>query len=307
MAAAAVTALSAHGAVDASAVTSGALCLTFDDRNFDTWERCIPLFAKYGAHATFFIWGPIDAHAESCMRKLSAAGHSIGLHGFKHQEATDAFARLGEEGYIREEILPQLSVCCEKGLDVRSFAYPMSARTPETDALLLRHFARLRAGWGEVAGKSWGEKTPPFPVGESASRRVVVAQCGTNPPDMPERIAAMMPQIAASNLVLAVYAHDIEAEGRSHDDHNITEEDLEKVLSAAKKAGVAVIGFDELPGGNISSRRSKRRILRRSKRRRSTSRVSGYSPVSMGGYARYSRPSRRTGKAPRFSDSRSFC
>ena len=46
MAAAAVTALSAHGAVDASAVTSGALCLTFDDRNFDTWERCIPLFAK---------------------------------------------------------------------------------------------------------------------------------------------------------------------------------------------------------------------------------------------------------------------
>ena len=32
MAEAAVTALSAHGAVDASAVTSGALCLTFDDR-----------------------------------------------------------------------------------------------------------------------------------------------------------------------------------------------------------------------------------------------------------------------------------
>ena len=251
--AAAVAALSAHGAVDASAVTNGALCLTFDDRNFDAWERCIPLFEKHNAHATFFVWGPIDARAESCMRKLSAAGHSIGLHGFKHQKATDALARLGEEGYIREEVLPQLSVCREKGLDVRSCAYPNSARTPETDAVLLRHFARLRGGWGEKNGKSWGEKTPPFPVGESASHRVVFAQCGTVPRNMPARIAAMMPQIAASNLVLAVYAHDIEAKGRSHDDHNITEEDLEKVLSAAKKAGVAVIGFDELPGGNISS------------------------------------------------------
>lgn len=249
----AMVALSAHGAVGALAVTNGAICLTFDDRNFDTWERCIPLFEKYGAHATFFVCGPIDARAESCMRKLSAAGHSIGLHGFKHQKATDALARLGEEGYLREEILPQLSVCREKGLDVRSFAYPMSARTAETDALLLRHFARLRAGWGEVDGKSWGEKTPPFHVGESVSRPVVVAQCGTNPADMPERIVAMMPQIAASNLVLTVYAHDIEAKGKSHNHHNITEEDLEKVLSAAKEAGVKVIGFDELPGGNICS------------------------------------------------------
>jgi peptidoglycan/xylan/chitin deacetylase (PgdA/CDA1 family) len=235
------------------ALTNGVLCLTFDDRNFCAWERCISLFEKYGAHATFFVCGPIDARAESCMRKLSAAGHSIGLHGFRHQKATAAISRLGEDGYLREEILPQLSVCREKGLNVRSFAYPMSARTVETDAFLLRHFARLRAGWGEVDGKSWGEKTLPFPVGESASRRVVVAQCGTNPTDMPNRIAAMMPQIAASNLVLAVYAHDIEANGRSHDLHNITEENLEKVLSAAKEAGVAVVGFDEL--GLPASRR----------------------------------------------------
>ncbi len=76
----------------------GALCLTFDDRNFDGWERNLPLFARYGAHATFFICGPIDARAEACMRRLSAAGHSIGLHGLNHLRAVDALARLGGEG-----------------------------------------------------------------------------------------------------------------------------------------------------------------------------------------------------------------
>ncbi|MBR4172720.1 MAG: polysaccharide deacetylase family protein, partial [Kiritimatiellae bacterium] len=86
-----------------AALTSGgrgALCLTFDDRNFDAWERNIPLFEKYGAHATFFVCGAIDARAEKCMRRLSAAGHSIGLHGMRHQKATDALQKLGEEGYL---------------------------------------------------------------------------------------------------------------------------------------------------------------------------------------------------------------
>ena len=74
----------------------GLLCLSFDDRNFDAWERCLPLFAKYGAHATFFVCGPIDARAEACLKKLSAAGHSVGLHGQRHQRAPQLIAKLGE-------------------------------------------------------------------------------------------------------------------------------------------------------------------------------------------------------------------
>ena len=230
-----------------SARAGGALCLTFDDRNFDSWERCLPLFERYNAHATFFVCGPIDARAEKCMRRLSAAGHSLGLHGLKHLDAPKAIARLGEEGYLREEILPQLSVCREKGLDVRSFGYPCSERSQQSDTLLLRHFDRLRGGFGKVGNTSWGVWTLPFPIGAASSNRVMMAMCGTNPRDTPERIAAMMPQIAASNVVFSAYAHDIEAKGKGHFRNNITEEDLETVLSAAKSAGVAVIGFDELP------------------------------------------------------------
>ena len=57
----------------------------------------------------------------------------------------------------------------------------------------------------------------------------------------------MMPQIAASNVVFSTYAHDIEANGAKHSRNNITEEDLEMVLAAAKVSGVAIVGFDELP------------------------------------------------------------
>ena len=224
----------------------GALCLTFDDRNFAAWERCLPLFEKYGAHATFFVCGPIDARAEACMKKLSAAGHSVGLHGFKHMRATDGLSRLGEEGYLRAEILPQITVCRDKGIPAKSFAYPMSARTPQTDALLLRHFNRLRAGYGKIGDKTWGEARPPFPRGEAGKNRVHIGLCGTNPPEMPGQIAAMLPSVAASNVVLTVYAHNIEAKGAKHDKHNIAEEDLEKILRAARECGVAVLGFDEL-------------------------------------------------------------
>lgn len=73
------------------------------------------------------------------------------------------------------------------------------------------------------------------------------------PRDTPDRIVALLPGMAASNAVLVAYAHSIEAEGQTHNNHNITANDLEQVLAAAQKAGVAVLGFDELPGGPTAS------------------------------------------------------
>ena len=41
----------------------GTLCLTFDDRYFENWKNTIPLFRKYNAKVTFFVYGEIDAQA----------------------------------------------------------------------------------------------------------------------------------------------------------------------------------------------------------------------------------------------------
>ena len=101
---AAMAALSAHGAVDplagspegggnihaAGVLTNGALAISFDDRNLADWERAIPLFDKYGAHATFFFTGPCEGDAARVLKKLREHGHSIGLHGLKHLNADTA-------------------------------------------------------------------------------------------------------------------------------------------------------------------------------------------------------------------------
>ena len=234
-----LAAMAAMAAAAFAAPTRGALCLTFDDRNFDAWEKFVPLFEKYGAHATFFVHGAIDERAEKCLGILSKAGHSIGLHGFKHRKVPEALEKMGEEAYLREEIMPQLAVCRAKGLPVRSFAYPCSSHTPQTDALLLRYFDRLRAGWGG--------NYSPFPMGEAGSRRVLVGLCSTTP-DGPDKVVGMLPSLAAGDNVLVAYAHSIESPGQKHDGHNITSADLERILAAAKSAGVAMLGFDELPG-----------------------------------------------------------
>jgi peptidoglycan/xylan/chitin deacetylase (PgdA/CDA1 family) len=218
------------------AVKRGALCITVDDRRFDNWEESLPLFAKYGAHATFFACGPIDARAEACLRRISKAGHSIGLHGLKHLKVPEMVAKLGEEGYIAAEILPQLSVCREKGLPVKSFAYPMSAHTPETDALLLKHFNRLRGGGGEFKA--------PFPFAEAGGRRFVAGLGSVGVNHTGEKIAGMLREVAERNLVLVVYTHGILDKPTTH---CASHADLEQILSAARGLGVAVIGFDELP------------------------------------------------------------
>ena len=125
--------------------TRGVLCLTFDDSHFDDWEAVIPLFEKYNARATFFARGELPPRHIAGMRRLSEAGHSIGLHGRLHVRAPVYLGEHGTDTWLRDEILPQIDICRSAGLPTRNFAYPYNARTDETDGILRVHgFARLR-------------------------------------------------------------------------------------------------------------------------------------------------------------------
>ena len=213
----------------------GILCLNFDDSRFADWEVALPIFARHGAHATFFAFSDINGKAIASLRKLSDAGHSIGLHGLKHQIAPDIVAKLGEEGYFADEIEPQLSDARAAGLPVRSFAYPMSRHTPQTDALLLRSFDRLRGG---------GDWDGAFPAEEAATRRYLPGLgVGAKYRRGGAEIAAMLPDVAASNAVLVLYSHGI---GEKADGISMSQDDLETILGAAESLGMAVLGFDEL-------------------------------------------------------------
>ena len=84
----------------------GTLCLTFDDRNWPRWEAALPLFAQYGAHASFFPNGNLDETALTSLRKIADAGHSLCPHTQGHADAPPYFEKHGAEMYWYRQVKP---------------------------------------------------------------------------------------------------------------------------------------------------------------------------------------------------------
>ena len=236
----------------------GVLILSFDDRNFDDWERAIPLFDRYGAHATFFVSGEISNAVVRTMKKLRAHGHSIGLHGLRHADADREIAAKGAERYYEDDISRQKRMCDVSYVPVCSFGYPNGRRTEETDRLFFnKGFERVRCS---VPGA-----TPYDPSGvKQAGRKPLVANEALYSPakDLPGirlirtitvgeayhtdigEILACLKRAAAHKEVFAITSHGIspDAEGI-----HMKTEWLEAILKLAKELDLRVIGFDELP------------------------------------------------------------
>ena len=269
--AAAVVALSAHGAFDvrdfgakgdgnipvASALKNGALVLSFDDRNLADWERAIPIFDKHGAHATFFFTGPCEGEAARVLKKLREHGHSIGLHGLRHLNADAAVAKKGAAAYWAGEIAPQLAGCRDTGIPVTSFAYPNCRLTDETDELFRTNgFKHVRGGLKGVAPYDpKGEKQVGlkpvhtvdrafFPASELPSRfRLDTAIAGEAYHTDIEDILKCIRRCAERNEAFVLTSHGIHPDAKHI---HMKTEWLERILATAKECGVAVLGFDEL-------------------------------------------------------------
>lgn len=230
------------GAVSAS--PKGALCLTFDDRFLENWEKAIPLFQKYNARATFFIYGRIDGPVIASLKKLQDAGHSIGLHGVKHRRAVNYIKERGMEEYMKNEIMPQLDICRKNGINVRSFAYPYSQRTIESDKKLFEKFDFLRTNCSAVKknGQTLAAADGCF-VKKVDKKQLFYGFPASGKFDM-EEVKAAMTRVAKENSVLVFYAHNItEKLPRSH---HISISQLTELLIFAEKLGIAVCGMNEL-------------------------------------------------------------
>ncbi len=123
------------------------LAFSFDDRDLVGWHALRPLFERYGARVTFFIsaFSTLLEDELRMLRDLAADGHAIEYHSTHHLNAEEVSAAKGVDGYVAEDILPDLQRMREAGFDPTSFAYPFGARTSATDAALLQHFRLLRA------------------------------------------------------------------------------------------------------------------------------------------------------------------
>ena len=142
----------------------GVLSLSFDDASFDQWEAAFPLFKKYDARTTFFV---IGTNRVDFMKKALAAGHEIGLHGFRHMNATPTVEDRGEDWFWKTDIVPQIDALGKAGIPLRSYAYPNCRRTDRTDALFFTNgFARVRG-----TGKTFPPNPNPHdPKGEKLDK-----------------------------------------------------------------------------------------------------------------------------------------
>ena len=223
----------------------GKLCLTFDDGVYKQWIPVLPLFAKYGAHATFFFSGMVDPAILDAMKTIAAAGHSIGLHTVSHADAIPFIPERGVEAYLAEQILPQLEPCRAAGIRIESFAYPNNRHSEETDESLSPYFRHFRAGLPSRPAKGYwiagqddaylDPENPPRSLGGSGIGEFYATTV--------ENLDAALERAAAENKLIVFFSHGI-SENAQH--VHMKTAWLERMLKKANDLGMEIIGFDEL-------------------------------------------------------------
>ncbi|MCQ2379846.1 MAG: polysaccharide deacetylase family protein [Victivallaceae bacterium] len=225
--------------IDVAKVEHGVLALTFDDRNFSGWRASTPLFAKYHAHASFFVHGDIDDEAAGIMKMLQSDGHTVGLHTRSHHEVPGGFDKFGTDEYVNKHIEVQLNQCRKHGIEVHSMAYPYNSHDERTDARLGGIFEHFRSGRKDMP------QAIGVPVAEIPGIRIVGgAGLGSLYHTDPDEVESIIRNAAKNNLFIAFYSHNI---SETPNNISMSFELLERILRTASECGMLVVGLDELP------------------------------------------------------------
>ena len=229
-------------------ITHGIVLFTFDDGWTDQWLDCLPLFAEFNAHATFFYPGPLPEKDLAGIKTMQAAGHSVGLHALKHLDADTFTAEHGAEAYLKAEIFPQLEVMEQAGLHVQNFAYPNNRRTEETDQILLPYFRKFRAGIPSKPQKGYdiSAQSDSFLTMEEAGKTHLYGGNGIGEYYLTtwKNLEKALQKAAEENLCLTFFSHGI-SENPNQISMNKTL--LRKCLEKAAALEMQIAGFDDLP------------------------------------------------------------
>jgi hypothetical protein len=121
------------------------LALSFDDDSIDAWHDLAEVFERHHAHVTFFVskYHQATAAQRAKLHDLARRGHDVQAHSVDHPHVAYATEH-GVDGYVRDQLLPNLASLRADGFAPRVFAYPYGERTAALDRALLGHVALLR-------------------------------------------------------------------------------------------------------------------------------------------------------------------
>ena len=221
----------------AGAMDKGAVCFTFDDYAGANWLKADKIFKKYNAHVTFFVVGNLTAQKLEVMKKLQAAGHSVGLHSIHHRNAVPLPEGWTAQDYFNKEVKPQLDICRKAGLNIQGFAYPNNRRNETIDRELFKHFNFLRAGKGKTKALFYGAK--------DVKEKMVLGGggIGTYYKSNAGELKKILAEAAEKKALVVFFSHNIYPGAKGV---HMPEELLEELLSAARALDMKIIGINEI-------------------------------------------------------------
>ncbi|KQY70199.1 MULTISPECIES: polysaccharide deacetylase family protein [unclassified Brevundimonas] len=208
----------------------GVFSLSFDDIPASAWTEAGPVLAQHGVKATYYVCGGLaggrnmdrDQFTAAHLQALHAAGHEVGCHTFGHTSVLrmDAEA-LGlsldaNAAWVAERL---------DGHRMTTFAWPFGDATLGAKRVVRERFAMAR---GVRDGVNAGRED-----------RALIKSIGLESRRLPHYdLEALMAETGASKGWLNAYGHDVSDRPT---DYGCTPDDLDRVLRAAKAAGLEVL------------------------------------------------------------------
>ncbi len=220
--------------LDIDAVTiapaTGVFSLSFDDIPETAWTEAGPILAEHGVLATYYVCGGLESgwnmdrpqFRTEHLQALHAAGHEVGCHTFGH---TSVLRMDAEAMRLSLEANAAWVAARLDSYRMATFAYPFGDATLAAKRVIRSRFA---LGRGVRDGINAGRED-----------RGLIKSIGLESRRLPHYdLEAMMAEAASSNGWLTAYGHDVSDRPT---DYGCTPDDLDRVLRAAKGAGLEIL------------------------------------------------------------------
>jgi peptidoglycan/xylan/chitin deacetylase (PgdA/CDA1 family) len=207
----------------------GVFSLSFDDFPASAWTEAGPVLADHGVKATYYVCGGLadginmdrDQFRVPHLQALHAAGHEVGCHTFGHTSAL----RMDNEA-LRLSLDANAAWVAERldGHRMTTFAWPFGDATVGAKRVVRQRFAMAR---GVRDGVNTGRED-----------RALIRSIGLERRRLPGYdLERLMAETADRRGWLTAYGHDVSDRPT---DYGCTPADLDRVLRAAKTAGLEI-------------------------------------------------------------------